>query len=161
MHIRLGIDMPVFVHVKVVDISVVSQRPFRMVQTVLRTPEIPQSLLDKVVYVLLCRLCRFVIFPVVAQRLFFMVQTVQQTMDTPRLLVDMVVNALIMQVVQVVRVSQVLVAKITVVIPQLQHLVKSSGVDKVGYMPVVCNNRSSTSHRDAEAVSHGPGLCRP
>ena len=82
--------------------------------------------------------------PVVAQRPFLMVLTAQQTTETPPLLVDMVVNAPVMQVVQVVRTSQVLVVKITVVIPQLQHVEKSC-VDKVVHTPVVCNDRSSTS----------------
>ena len=52
-----------------------------------------------------------------------------------------VVDAPVMQVVQVVRVSQVLV----VVIPQFKHVEKSLCVDKIVHMPVVCNDRSSTS----------------
>ena len=72
---------------------------------------------------LLCRLCRIVIFPVAWSRL-------SAEHGTPRLLVEMVVNAPVRQVVQVVRVSQVLVVKITVVIQQLQLVVKSSGVGR-------------------------------
>ena len=103
-------------------------------------------LLDKVVYVPVMQIVQVRHLTCCgAEGFFFMVQTVQEIMDAPRLLVDMVVNAPIMQVVQVVRVSQVLVAKITVVIPQLQHVVKSSGVGEVVHMPVVCNDRSSTS----------------
>ena len=55
-----------------------------------------------------------------------------------------VVDAPVLQVVPVARVSQLLVVKITVVIPQLQHIEKTC-VDKVVHTPVVCNDMSSTS----------------
>ena len=57
------------------------------------------------------------VFSSVVGRPFSTVQTVLLTMKIPQLLVDMVVNAPVVQDVQVVRVSQVLVVKITVVIP--------------------------------------------
>ena len=87
--------------------------------------------------------------PFVTQRLIPMVMVI---LEISQLLVDKVVDAPIMQVVPVARVSQVLVVKITVVIPQLRWT-----------RSFTCPLCASRRHpcRDAEAVSHGPGLCRP
>ena len=56
----LVIDMPVIVHVKVVDIPVVTQRLFPTVQFILQTTVIPQlQSIDKVVDVPVCRFSSF------------------------------------------------------------------------------------------------------
>ena len=47
------------------------------------------------------------------------------------------------------------VVKITVVIPQLQHIETSSCVDKVVHMSVVCNDRSLTSPMVQVYADHG------
>ena len=78
--------------------------------------------------------------PFVTHRLFPMVMV---TMGISHM--DKVVDAPVVQVLPVARVSQVLVVKITVVIPQSQHIETSSCVDMVVHMPVVCNDRSLTS----------------
>ena len=106
------------------------------------TVEIPQLLVDKVVDALVMQVVQVVDIPVVTQRPIPMVMV---TLEIPQLLVDKVVDAPVMQVVQVARVSQVLFAKSTVVIPQLQHIETSSCVDTVVHMPVACNDRSLTS----------------
>ena len=101
----------------------------------------PVAVRRQVVDVPILQVVQVVDISFVTQRLIPMVFV---TMVIPRSLVDMVKSP-IMQVVLVARVSQVLVVKITVVIPQLQHIQTSSCVDKGVHMPVVCNDRSLTS----------------
>ena len=88
--------------------------------------------------------------PVVAQRPFPMVLAIQQTMEIPQLLEDMVVKAPIVQVVQVVRVSHVLLVKITLVIPQLQLVVK-----------IVVRGQGRSRARRVQRQDHRPAMAVP
>ena len=137
-----------------------------MVQTVHHFLVIPQLQLDfwwsipvvRVVQILRCRPGEDIRAPTVGFTLQKTAEIPQsqfiKVVDTPfvtwRLIsmvlfdVDKAVDAPIFQGVPVARVSKVLVVKITVVIPQLQHIEKSF-VDKVVHTPVVCNDKSSTS----------------
>ena len=97
-----------------------------MVFTVLQTTEIPLFLFNTVIDVPVLQVVPVVNIPFVTQRLTPMVLV---TMGISQLLMEKVVDALIVQVLPVARVSQVLVVKNTVVIPQSQHIETSSCVD--------------------------------
>ena len=140
--------MPVFVHFKVVDISVVSQRPFRMVQDCSADPKVSTVALGQGGLCLVMQIVQVRHLPCCGAEAFLYGPDCSAdhgyspVARGPGGQCFCYAGPPVMQVVQVVRVSQVLVAKITVVIPQLQQVVKSSGVDKVVHMPVVCTDRA-------------------
>ena len=124
-------------------IPVVAQWLSPMVQTVLRTIQIPQLLVDKVVAAPVKQVAGLSGHQHPCRGAEADPHGLADQRDSP-VARGHVVDALILQVVPVARVSQVLVVKITVVIPQFQHIEKTC-VDKVVHTPFVCNDKSSTS----------------